>query len=77
MTSAPVASLSSVTHQYGATSALSDVTLDIPPGCMAGLIGPDGLAPKETLIGRSDAAVQLSHSGPAFIMWHFEWPEGD
>ena len=49
MTSAPVASLSSVTHLYDATSALSDVTLDIPAGCMAGLIGPDGVG-KSTLL---------------------------
>ncbi|SNT75835.1 ribosome-associated ATPase/putative transporter RbbA [Paracoccus seriniphilus] len=49
MISVPVASLSAVTHLYGATKALSEVTLDIPAGCMAGLIGPDGVGKSSLL----------------------------
>ncbi|MCE8005725.1 ribosome-associated ATPase/putative transporter RbbA [Aestuariivita sp.] len=49
MTRLPVAQVSQVTHRYGATAALDDVTLDIPGGCMAGLIGPDGVG-KSTLL---------------------------
>lgn len=49
MTPLPVAKLSAVTHRYGSTAALDDVTLDVPAGCMAGLIGPDGVG-KSTLL---------------------------
>ncbi|WP_444463044.1 ribosome-associated ATPase/putative transporter RbbA [Rhodobacter capsulatus] len=45
----PVARLSGVSHRYGAVTALDAVTLDIPAGVMAGLIGPDGVG-KSTLM---------------------------
>jgi ribosome-dependent ATPase len=48
--STPVARLRDVVHWYGDTLALDGVTLDIPAGCMAGLIGPDGVG-KSTLLG--------------------------
>ena len=38
-----------VVHRYGKTTALDQVTLAIPGGCMAGLIGPDGVG-KSTLL---------------------------
>ncbi|MGB3247066.1 MAG: ribosome-associated ATPase/putative transporter RbbA [Sulfitobacter sp.] len=66
MTQAPVASLSSVTHRYGATSALSDVTLDIPAGCMAGFIGPDGVG-KSTLLALI-AGVRKLQDGSAAVL---------
>jgi ribosome-dependent ATPase len=44
------ASLKGVSHRYGKTVALDSVTLAIPGGCMAGLIGPDGVG-KSTLLG--------------------------
>jgi len=44
------ASLKGVTHRYGNTLALADVTLEIPAGRMTGLIGPDGVG-KSTLLG--------------------------
>ena len=47
---AVAASLKDVTHRYGKTVALDSVTLEIPGGCMAGLIGPDGVG-KSTLLG--------------------------
>src|SRR5271166_463289 len=37
------ASLKGVTHRYGKTVALDNVTLEIPAGRMTGLIGPDGV----------------------------------
>lgn len=53
MESAPgtnaVVSVAGVTHRYGAVTALDDVTLSVPAGCMAGLIGPDGVG-KSTLL---------------------------
>ena len=45
----PVARLLEVSHRYGAVAALEAVTLDIPAGVMAGLIGPDGVG-KSTLM---------------------------
>ncbi|WP_340107594.1 ribosome-associated ATPase/putative transporter RbbA [Pikeienuella sp. HZG-20] len=62
MTSAPVARLSSITHRYGAACALSDVTLDIPAGCMAGLIGPDGVG-KSTLLALISGVRKLQSGG--------------
>ena len=44
------ASLEGVSHRYGKTLALDNVTLTIPGGCMVGLIGPDGVG-KSTLLG--------------------------
>ena len=49
MTRAAVASVEGVTHRYGKTFALNDLTLDIPAQCMVGLIGPDGVG-KSTLL---------------------------
>lgn len=43
------ASLTSVSHVYGKTVALNGVSVAIPAGCMAGLIGPDGVG-KSTLL---------------------------
>ncbi|MCC3305124.1 ribosome-associated ATPase/putative transporter RbbA [Sneathiella sp. HT1-7] len=45
-----VATLTSVTHRYGATAALEDVSVAIPMGQMVGLIGPDGVG-KSTFLG--------------------------
>jgi ribosome-dependent ATPase len=41
--SAPVVRLIGVSLSYGKTLALDTVDLDIPAGCMVGLIGPDGV----------------------------------
>jgi len=40
---APVARLAGVSLTYGKTKALDNVTLELPAGCMVGLIGPDGV----------------------------------
>ncbi len=50
MTDAIVARIEGVTHRYGRTFALNDLTLDIPARCMVGMIGPDGVG-KSTLLG--------------------------
>ena len=39
----PVAEVSDLTLRYGKVTALDDVSLAIPAGCMVGLIGPDGV----------------------------------
>ena len=45
-----VAKLLNVTQAYDNTKALDDITLNIPSGCLAGVIGPDGVG-KSTLLG--------------------------
>ena len=40
---APVASLRGVRLRYAKTAALDGIDLDIPAGCMVGLLGPDGV----------------------------------
>ena len=45
---APIASVAGLTVRYGARTILSDLTLDIPEGCV-GLLGPNG-AGKSTLL---------------------------
>ncbi len=52
------ARLAAVGVRFGAVRALDDVTLDIPAGCMAGLIGPDGVG-KSTLLSLLAGARKL------------------
>ncbi len=56
--SEPVASVRAVTHQYGGTVALDRITIDIPPGRMVGLIGPDGVG-KSSLMGLIGGAKKI------------------
>ena len=49
----PVARLDQVSHHYKTAVALDNVTLDIPAGCMAGFIGPDG-------VGKSSAMALIA-----------------
>src|SRR3974390_464795 len=46
---APVVSIRDVTHRYGKTLAVDNLSLDIPGGRMVGVIGPDGVG-KSTLL---------------------------
>ena len=46
---APVARLTDVSLRYGKTRALDAVSLDLPAGCMVGLIGPDGVGKSSLL----------------------------
>lgn len=46
---APVARLQAVSLSFGRTRALDAITLDIPSGCMVGLIGPDGVGKSSML----------------------------
>ncbi|HET9805259.1 MAG TPA: ATP-binding cassette domain-containing protein, partial [Candidatus Acidoferrum sp.] len=43
------ARLTNVTLRYGKTVALDAVNLDVPAGCMVGLIGPDGVGKSSVL----------------------------
>ena len=46
---APVVRIENVGQSYGTTRALDAVTLDLPAGCMVGLIGPDGVGKSSLL----------------------------
>ena len=52
------ARLAEVTHRYGKTVALDAVSVEIPAGCMGGLIGPDGVG-KSTLLGLLAGAKRI------------------
>ena len=47
--SAPAVRLHDVGLSYGPTRALDGITLDLPSGCMVGLIGPDGVGKSSLL----------------------------
>jgi len=53
-----VARLEGVSHVYGGCKALTDIHIEMPAGCMVGLIGPDG-AGKSTLLGLIAGARKL------------------
>ncbi|MFO1378856.1 MAG: ribosome-associated ATPase/putative transporter RbbA [Chitinivorax sp.] len=44
-----VARLSGVSLRYGAVAALQDIGIELPAGCMVGLIGPDGVGKSSLL----------------------------
>jgi ribosome-dependent ATPase len=61
MTDGVVAKIEHVSHRYGKTTALSDVTIDVPANRMVGMIGPDGVG-KSTLLGLI-AGVRIIQQG--------------
>ncbi len=65
MTAMDVASivrLRRLRHDYGRVRALDSVGIDIPAGCMVGLIGPDGVG-KSTLLALIAGAKALQQGG--------------
>ncbi len=44
-----VARITGLTHRYGETFAVDNLDLEIPAGCMAGFIGPDGVGKSSLL----------------------------
>src|SRR6516164_2308131 len=60
-TQATTAEVEHVTHRYGTTVALNDVSIAIPARRMIGLIGPDGVG-KSTLLGLI-AGVRIIQQG--------------
>ena len=61
-----VARIEGITQRYGAAIALDGVDIEIPSGCMAGLIGPDGVG-KSTLLSIMAGARQIQ-TGKAFVL---------
>jgi ribosome-dependent ATPase len=65
MSGAIVASLKNVSHHYGATVALDDVSIDVPARKMVGVIGPDGVG-KSTLLALV-SGVRTIQSGEVVV----------
>ncbi len=63
-----VARIEQVSHVYGDVNALHDVSIDIPAGQMAGLIGPDGVG-KSTMLGLI-AGVRKLQQGQISVLGH-------
>lgn len=61
-----VADIARVSLRYGRTTALEDITLQLPAGCMVGLIGPDGVG-KSSLLALI-AGVRLIQSGSVNVL---------
>ncbi|MBV8536964.1 MAG: ribosome-associated ATPase/putative transporter RbbA, partial [Alphaproteobacteria bacterium] len=62
----PAAVVRRLSHRYGRRTALEDVTLEIPPHRMVGLIGPDGVG-KSTLMALI-AGVRSIQEGEVFAL---------
>jgi ribosome-dependent ATPase len=60
-----IAKVERVSHRYGKTVALNDVSIEIPPRRMVGLIGPDGVG-KSTLLGLI-AGVRIIQRGRVIV----------
>jgi len=58
----PVARLRDVSLRYGKTLALDGVSLDLPAGCMVGVIGPDGVG-KSSLFSLVAGARKIQSGG--------------
>ena len=65
MTDAVVARLDGVSHRYGATLALDDVTIAVPARKMIGVIGPDGVG-KSTMLALI-SGVRTVQSGKVIV----------
>jgi ribosome-dependent ATPase len=62
----PVAHIENITQRYGKMVALDGVTIDLPAGCMVGLIGPDGVG-KSSLLSMIAGARKIQ-SGRVIVL---------
>ena len=66
MSKGTIATIERVTHRYGKTFALDNLSLDIPAHCMVGMIGPDGVG-KSTLLALI-SGVRKIQSGKIMVL---------
>lgn len=57
-----IAKLVNVSQAYGKKKALDNITLEFPSGCIAGLIGPDGVG-KSTMLGLISGVRKIQDGG--------------
>jgi ribosome-dependent ATPase len=62
----PVARLAGVGLRYGAVAALAGIDLELPAGCMIGLIGPDGVG-KSSLLALVAGARRIQSGSVAVL----------
>ena len=62
----PAVIVNAVSHRYGKTEALRDVSFALPAGATVGLIGPDGVG-KSTLLSLI-AGVKIIQSGQINVL---------
>ena len=62
----PAVIVNAVSHRYGKTEALRDVSFALPAGATVGLIGPDGVG-KSTLLSLI-AGVKIIQSGQVNVL---------
>ena len=62
----PVVHIENITQRYGKMVALDGVSIDLPAGCMVGLIGPDGVG-KSSLLSMIAGARQIQ-SGRVVVL---------
>jgi ribosome-dependent ATPase len=62
----PVVHVENITQRYGKMVALDGVSIDLPAGCMVGLIGPDGVG-KSSLLSMIAGARQIQ-SGRVIVL---------
>jgi ABC-type transporter Mla maintaining outer membrane lipid asymmetry ATPase subunit MlaF len=78
---APAVRITGVTHRYGETIAVDDLSLDIPSARMVGIIGPDGggKSPLMALLAGSKSIQQVKTGlpGMAYVQLdpQAQWPE--
>jgi len=65
--SSAIATLTQVRHRYGKVIALDGVDLSIPAGCLAGIIGPDGVG-KSTLLSLISGARRVQKGSGVIVL---------
>jgi len=65
--SSAIATLTNVRHRYGKVIALDGVDLAIPAGCLAGIIGPDGVG-KSTLLSLIAGARRVQKGSGVIVL---------
>ncbi len=65
-----IARVTDLSHRYGGTVAVDAINLQIPVGCMVGLIGPDGVG-KSSLL--ASTLRLITSSRPGIISFSFSF----
>ena len=67
LVSTAAVSIRDLTFKYGKVTALDNVSIDIPPRKMVGLIGPDGVG-KSTLLSLVTGARAMGTEGELYVL---------
>ena len=67
VTAPAVATLNHLHHRFGKVVALDGIDLAIPAGCLAGIIGPDGVG-KSTLLSLIAGARRVQQGSSVVVL---------